>query len=74
MVLGVENDLKMIPINGVAPTEESIASGAYPFTTSYYAVVRADSPEGSPARNLIKWLETDEGKNAIENAGFGAIR
>ncbi len=74
MVLGVENDLKMIPINGVAPTEESIASGAYPFTTSYYAVVRTDSPEGSPARNLIKWLETDEGKNAIENAGFGAIR
>ena len=69
-VIGTE-DLKLLAVDGVAPSEASIADKTYPLSTSYYAVVRAGTPDDAPAMRLVNWLLTDGGKACLVNAGFG---
>lgn len=62
--------LKFLSVDGVAPSNETIAGGEYPFINEFYAVVRSDEPEDSPARAIANWLTTEQGKELIENAGY----
>lgn len=72
MILGTEN-LKLLAVDGVLPDEQSIAQKSYPLSTYYYAVLRADTPEDAPARKLVQWLTSEDGRVCVENAGFGAL-
>jgi len=66
--------VKLVAINGVEPTSESIAKSVYPLTTEVYAVVREDMPEDSTATMLRDWLLTEEGQAAIQESGYVSIR
>lgn len=66
----IQDGVKLLSVGGVAPTNESIASGEYPFTQPFYAVIRADAAQDSPERKLYDWLTTDEGRALIESAGY----
>lgn len=66
---GKEN-LRLLAVDGVAPSEESIAAGEYPLVTGYYAVYRSDLPDGHPARDLVSWLVSTEGQEVAKNAGY----
>jgi len=63
-------NIKVLKINGIAPEEENVRNGSYPFSTYYYAVINKNEPEGSPARLLRDWLLTDLGQQVIESAGY----
>ena len=69
-----EYSLKMLALDGVFPSRETILSGEYPLSTSYFAVTRADAPEDCPARRIARWLAAPDGQAAVEAAGFGAAR
>ena len=62
--------VKLLAIDGVAPSNETIASGEYPYTQYNYAVIRADEPENSPARQLFDFLTTPEGKALMAAQGY----
>lgn len=47
---------KILAVDGVAPTNESIASGAYPYCNDFYAVIPANLPDDAPARILYNWI------------------
>ena len=64
------DNIKVLKINGTAPTNENLISGAYPFSTSYYAVTRGDEPADSPARKLRDFLVTPGGQDLIAMAGY----
>jgi phosphate transport system substrate-binding protein len=68
--LYLNENIKILSIEGVAPDESSYLDGSYPLTTAYYAVIRADEPEDSPARRLRDFLLTDTGQAIIEMAGY----
>ena len=68
----MQEGVKLLSVNGIAPANETIAAGEYPFTQPFYAVIRADAAEDSPARQLYSWLTTDEGRALIEQAGYVA--
>lgn len=57
--------LKPLALEGVSPTEETVADGSYPLGYSYYAVYRADLPEGHPVRGLVSWLQSPEGRESL---------
>lgn len=69
-ITGIDERLKILSFEGVAPTEESIIDGTYSLTDAYYVVVRSDLPQEHSARNIIKWLESDEGKTEIRSLGL----
>ncbi len=62
--------LRFIGVDGVMPSDETIASGEYPLLNPFYAVVREEEPADSPASKLAAWLKTPEGKAVIEAAGY----
>jgi len=62
--------LRFLAVDGVAPSDETIADQSYPLLNPFYVVIRADEPEDSPARVLRDWLLTDAGKQVIADAGY----
>lgn len=66
-------DIKMIAIDGVAPTKENIKNGSYPIIAPVYAVTY----EGNLKENvykLIEWMQSDEGQYIIEQTGYVGIK
>lgn len=66
----MKDTVKLIGVDGVVPSKETIANGSYPLITYYYAVVRKDTPETHPARRMIAWLLGEEGQKVADEAGY----
>ena len=65
-----EPGLKLMAVDGVEPSFDSIQSEEYPFCNAFYAAIRADEPEDSPARQLYNWLLSADGRQTILDAGY----
>jgi phosphate transport system substrate-binding protein len=65
-----DENVKLLNVNGVKPTADSIAKRAYPLTTEVYAATRKGTPKDSAAMQLLDWLYTPEGKAAIKESGY----
>ena len=68
----MQKGIKLLSVDGVAPTNGTIASGEYPWRQPFYCVIRADTPADAPARRLYDWLATPEGRKLVEDAGYVA--
>ena len=64
--------VKLLGVDGVAPTDESIADGAYPFAETLFAVTRADN-DNPNVRLLLDWLQSDQGRRLAVKTGFTAL-
>ena len=67
-------NLKLLQVDGVAPTNETLADGSYPLINDFYVVIRSDEPEGSPARMLRDWILSEEGMQELIDAGYVPVR
>lgn len=63
-------DLKLLAVDGVAPSDDTLADGSYPLANDFYVAIRKDAPEGSPARQLYDWMLSPEGTEALRAAGY----
>jgi len=64
-----EGGVKMLSVNGVEPDIENIASGAYPVTSSIYAVYR----KGETNENVYKAVDfmlSKDGQDIVEKSGY----
>ncbi|MDO4733584.1 MAG: substrate-binding domain-containing protein, partial [Bacillota bacterium] len=61
---------QVLAVDGVEATNESIASGEYPYTNDFYVVIPADLPEDAPARVLFNWICSDQVKELGENENY----
>lgn len=77
----VENDqIRLLALNGVMPTKETIRSGEYPISSNFYAVTA--SPMGQPApeennedlRAFLDWILSEQGQRIIEETGYVGVR
>lgn len=62
--------VKLLKVDDVYPDPDTISEKTYPLTTAYYAVIRSDSPEGSPERQVVQWILSNEGQNLMEDSGY----
>jgi phosphate transport system substrate-binding protein len=65
--------LKMLAVNGIAPSPATIADGTYPYITPVYVVIRKDQPAGTPAVRLRDWLLTPAGQALVKESGYVPI-
>lgn len=65
-------DIKMLSVDGVAPTAENIKNGKYPITTPIYAVTYEEETNENVDK-LIDWILSDEGQYIIEETGYVGI-
>lgn len=60
--------LRLLAINGVAPTVETIRNGSYPFTVDVYMVTTDKSSANTQA--LIDWFLSPQGQKLVEDVGY----
>lgn len=65
---------QVLAVDGVEATNESIASGEYPYTNDFYVVIPADLPEDDPARILFNWICSDQVKELGENENYVMLK
>ena len=65
--------LKLLSVDGVAPSDETIRSGEYPFLNNYYVLTAAGLPEDDPARVLYDWLLSEEGQRLVAHEGYVSV-
>ena len=63
------DDIKMLRVDGIAPDDAGIKSGAYPFATCYFGVIRAGEEKGRGGL-FLAWLLSDEGQRCVQQAGY----
>ena len=66
-------DIKMISIDGAAPTSENIRNGSYPILTPIYAVTYNENQNGNVDK-LLEWILSDEGQYIINETGYVGIK
>ena len=66
-------DIKMISIDGAAPTSENIRNGSYPMLTPIYAVTYKENQNGNVDK-LLEWILSDEGQYIINETGYVGIK
>lgn len=72
-------DIKLLALNGVAPTKDTIRDGSYPIASEFYAVTA--SPIGQPApeesdedlATFLDWILSEQGQQIIEEAGYVSL-
>ncbi|MDR1163159.1 MAG: substrate-binding domain-containing protein [Candidatus Accumulibacter sp.] len=58
----VRNDqIKLLKIDGVAPTVENIRNGSYPLAAPYYAITREDTKNPNVPK-MLKWFVSEQGQ------------
>lgn len=70
----INNQVKLLQVNGITPNNETIASGEYPIKTYYYAVFRKDEKKNSNVRRIVDWLLSDLGQQLAENFGYVKVK
>ena len=60
--------VKLLTIDGVAPTPENIRSGAYPYTVDFYAVTAGTT--NPHAQKFIDWFLLPVGQKLIDDTGY----
>ena len=62
--------LRLLSVDGVMPSNDTLADGSYPLCNDFYAVIRPDAAADSPERQLYDWLDTEAGQACIKKAGY----
>lgn len=64
-------EIKLLEIDGVAPTRETIRNNTYPIASEFF-IVTAGEPTGN-VKKLINWVLSDEGQALVEKAGYVSL-
>lgn len=65
--------LKMIAVDGVRPSAETIRTHEYPFINDSYVVIAAGLPDDAPAKILYDWIMSAEGQKLVTHEGYVSI-
>ncbi|MCU0719196.1 MAG: substrate-binding domain-containing protein [Pirellula sp.] len=70
----VSSGTKVLKINGIEPTAETLRDGSYPLIGEVVVVMRSDAPADSPTRRLRDWLLSPEGQKVVTQSGYVPIK
>ncbi|KGR74203.1 membrane protein [Ureibacillus sinduriensis BLB-1 = JCM 15800] len=62
------NKIKLLEIDGVAPTKENIRNNRYPISAEIYIITAGT--ENSNVKKLIDWVLSPQGQQLVEKAGY----
>ena len=72
--------MRLLALDGVAPTQETIRDGSYPISDSFFAITAApigapDPRESNPNLNaFLDWILSEQGQQIVEDSGYVSIR
>lgn len=66
-------NMKLLGINGVKPTNETIKNGTYPFRSAYYIVTLKDNNDETLLK-LKEELLSERGQKIVSSAGYVSVK
>lgn len=66
------NNIKLLEVEGVYPSIETMENGTYPLINEFYAVVREDN-DNENVDKFIDWVLSEEGQELVRKAGYAGI-
>ncbi len=66
------NQIRLLSIDGVYPSEENIRNNTYPIASNFYAVTRSDASENT--KKLLEWILSEEGQKLVELTGYTPLK
>ena len=72
-MMGEQPRIKMLAVDGVAPTAESIHSGEYPYVVNLYAITVKDNANPH-VRPFLEWMQGAQGQELVEKIGYVPLR
>ncbi|ENG6282513.1 PstS family phosphate ABC transporter substrate-binding protein [Salmonella enterica subsp. enterica] len=64
----INKNIKLLAINGIAPTVENIRNGTYPYIVEVYMVTR-EKPSRE-AQKFVDWFVNPQGQSFVEDVGY----
>ena len=65
--------LKLLKVDGVEPSKQTIRDETYPHLNAYYCVIAHDTPEDSPIRYLYNFIQSEDGQRLIDSEGYVSV-
>ncbi len=65
------NQIKLLSVDGVAPTVENIRNGSYPHVATVYMV--SARPRSNNTRKIVDFMLSPEGQKLVEDTGYVPI-
>ena len=65
-------NIRLLAVDGVEPSQETIANGSYPIKMPFYMVVRKGARTEEMDR-LIAWVLSEEGQSLVAASGYAPI-
>ena len=76
----VENEqIRLLSLNGVEPTRETIRDGSYPIASNFFAITASPIGESAPEesneelRAFLDWILSEQGQRIIEQTGYVGV-
>lgn len=66
--MNADKNIKLLAINGIAPTAENIRNGKYPYIVDAFMVTRENTT--SETQKLLEWFLTPQGQSLVEDVGY----
>ena len=70
----VKNEqIKLLSINGVYPSRETIQNDSYPLCESFYAVYADTGEKNENIEPFIEWILSKQGQELIQKTGYTPV-
>ena len=66
------NQIKILSIDGIKPSRQTITSGEYIFSNTFYAITTGN--ESDNTKKFINWILSEEGQYLVEKTGYVPIK
>jgi len=67
------NQIKILSINNIHPSRETIQNASYPFSQNIYAIYIDDDNKNENIEPFIKWILSGQGQELVSKAGYTPI-
>jgi ABC-type phosphate transport system substrate-binding protein len=67
-------ETKILLVDGVECSRETIRNGEYPYVNDFYAVIPKNLPEDDPARVLYNWICSEQGRELAERENYVSVQ
>ncbi|MDR0442957.1 MAG: substrate-binding domain-containing protein [Treponema sp.] len=71
----VKNDhIKLLSVNGISPSTETIQDNSYPFSESFYAIYIENDEKNENIESFIEWILSEQGQTLVQRTGYVPIK
>lgn len=66
--------VKLLSIDGVHPSVETIQNNSYPFSDYFYAIYRDEDEKNPNIEAFVEWMVSEQGRELIAKTGYVPLR